>query len=78
MKWCWRCQKVKTNRLIDHVPVCDACLLNDSKGGRITKDYSKMKKPQKVIDKEREREIALDKREKELNRREAKLKRIKK
>ena len=66
MKWCWRCQKNKTNRLIDHVPVCDACMLKDSVGGLITKDYSKMKKPKKVVDKENEKEIALKKREKAL------------
>ncbi len=70
MKWCWRCQKNKTNRLIDHVPVCDACLLKDSNGGLITKDYSKMKKPQKVVDKENEKEIELKKREKALAKRE--------
>ena len=59
MKLCWACGKNKTNRLIGKVPVCDACLLADSNGGLITKDYSKLEKPKKVIDKENEKEIAL-------------------
>ena len=65
IRYCWKCTKNTTYRRIDGVPICDKCLLSDARNGKV-KDYSKMKKPQKVINKENEKEIALKIREREV------------
>ncbi|KKN03108.1 hypothetical protein LCGC14_1111000 [marine sediment metagenome] len=46
LKYCWKCNKTPTYRRIDGVPICDKCLLADSKAG-LVKDYSRMKAPKR-------------------------------
>ncbi len=43
-KICWKCQVNVTSRRIDGVPICDECLLRDSRNGTV-RNYSKMKSP---------------------------------